>query len=179
MCVCEHTRLLSGRRFVLFIISCSLIIHVKGSERVEKKELSSFYPHSRWQERRERETWFTYSIGGATTTIMFLFLYFDHLLTTFLPGVFFSIDEREKLLRNTRWIEESEYERIHTAYGVLSCVKSCLGWWLFTFFSLRSPFHSPSFSFHLPEILIRQHLLNNEKERRRNRQRWRREGMNT
>jgi hypothetical protein len=173
--VCEHTRLLCGRRFVLFIIIFSLIVHVKGNERVKKKDFSSSYPHSRWQERREkRDMIYIFNRRSdchhclSYTLIIFLLL---------LPGVFFSIDERKassKHSMNREWMRAQAY----TTYGVLNCVKSCLGWWLFTSFSL-----SHTLVFHPPEILIRQHLLNDTKKGRRKRQRWRwrkrRRRMNT
>ena len=60
------------------------------------------------------------------------FIHFDHRLTTSLPGVFFSIDERKaswKYSMNRMWMRVQA--RVYIAYGVLSCVKSCLGWWLF------------------------------------------------
>ena len=166
----ERARPLSGRRFVLFIIIIivvdavsSSIVHVRGNEWVKKERKTSVHLiriHDDKKEEREterQETWFTYSIGGATAiTCVFLTLWSSSSYCFFLPGVFFSIDERKASSASTRWIE-SECERAsecsrareHTTYAVLNCVKSCLGWWLFTPLALSlclSPLSPPFFS---------------------------------
>ena len=118
------------------------------------------------RKRKGKETRFTYSIGGATAIMSLSYTLIIVLLL--LPGVFFSIEERkkerergkEKLLWSTQWIEsECSRARIDIAYGMLNCVKSCLGWWLLTSISLCLCARSCP----LAEILIRQHLRNDKK----------------
>lgn len=118
----------------------------------KKKDFSSSYPHSRWQEERERKGEnekrdMIYIFNRRSDCHHVSFIHFDHRLTTSLPGVFFSIDEREKLLGNTRWIE---FECARARICSIRCVELCqILFRLMTFHFSVSLSLSPSLSIFL------------------------------
>ncbi len=163
--MCEHTRPLAGDD--LYYSSSFLLSSFTLKEMSEWKRKTSVHLIRIHDDKKEEriETWFTYSIGGATAIMCLFYTLIITLL--FLPGVFFSIDERKASSKHS--MNRSECAHIHN----IRCVELCqILFRLMTFHFSLSLAHLLFFS-HLPEILIRQHLLNDEKKRKRNRQRWR------
>jgi hypothetical protein len=166
MCANIHAPLANDDLYYSLSFLFSSFTLKEMSEWKRKTSVHLIRIHDDKEEREKRDM--IYIFNRRSDCHHMSFLYFDHHLTTSTWCFLFNRWEKSFFEALNEWEVNA---RTYTAYGVLNCVKSCLGWWLFT---------SRSLFFHLPELLIRQHLLNDEKKRRRKRHRWRRRTrMNT